>query len=211
MLTFLALLTPVLVLAWLLTSISMRHLPFVGTGRGLLMVAIAVLLVQALGLIAHRLFLRALPLRAGEISAGSRQEFIYQVYILFYLILFNSMLRAQFIPIPLMRLVYLALGARLGPNTYTSGIIFDPLFVTVGSNCMIGETTLLLPHVIEGERLGHFPIHIGNNVTIGAHAIILAGVTIGDNVIVAANSVVAKHRILLRGEMWGGSPARRLR
>ena len=36
------------------------------------------------------------------------------------------------------------------------------------------------------------PVKIGNNVWIGAHATILAGVTIGDNAVVAAGAVVTK-------------------
>lgn len=36
------------------------------------------------------------------------------------------------------------------------------------------------------------PIYIGNNVHIGAGAIILAGVTIGDNVVIGAGSIVTK-------------------
>lgn len=68
-----------------------------------------------------------------------------------------------------------------------------------------------MPHVIEGGKLGHFPIVIGDNVTIGAHAIILPGVVIGDDVIIAAHSMVAKGARIRSGELWAGVPARRLR
>ncbi|MDB5753740.1 MAG: putative glycan acetyltransferase, partial [Massilia sp.] len=50
-----------------------------------------------------------------------------------------------------------------------------------------------------------------NNVTIGAHSVILSGVTIGDNAIVAANSLVSKGTQINSDEVWGGSPARHLR
>ena len=36
------------------------------------------------------------------------------------------------------------------------------------------------------------PIRIGNNVWIGAHSVVLPGVTIGDNVVIGAGSVVTK-------------------
>ncbi|MDB5905929.1 MAG: glycan acetyltransferase, partial [Massilia sp.] len=132
-------------------------------------------------------------------------------YVLFYLILFNSLIRGGIIPIPIMRMIYLALGARLGKNTYSSGIIYDPLFVSIGANSVVGESALLVPHIIEGNRLGHYRIVIGNNVTIGAHSVILSGVTIGDNAIVAANSLVSKGTQINSDEVWGGSPARHLR
>ena len=192
--------------AWLLGLL----LPL-GRYHGVVLVLVGLVLVYLYALVVHRLFLRVDPLPAGDIGPGSHQEFVYHVYVLFYLILFNSLIRGGLIPIPIMRLVYQALGARLGPNTYSSGIIYDPLFVTIGANSVVGETALLVPHVIEGAALGHYPITIGDNVTIGAHAVVLSNVTIGDHAIVAANSLVIKGTQIGRGEVWGGSPARLLR
>lgn len=54
-------------------------------------------------------------------------------------------------------------------------------------------------------------IRIGNNVQIGAGAIILSGVTIEDNVIVGAGSVVTSDKRLMRGHIYVGNPARVLR
>lgn len=48
------------------------------------------------------------------------------MYILAYLFLPNSLLHCRLIPIPLMRLVYVAPGARMGANTHSAGIIFNP-------------------------------------------------------------------------------------
>lgn len=103
-----------------------------------------------------------------------------------------------------------ALGAKIADNTYTAGAILDPQFVTIGSSTLLGNSSLLVPHVLEGARIAHFPIRIGSHVTIGAHAIIMADVEIGDRVIVAMNSVVAKGTKIGDGEVWGGTPARRL-
>ncbi|MEG1551379.1 MAG: DapH/DapD/GlmU-related protein, partial [Oscillospiraceae bacterium] len=52
-------------------------------------------------------------------------------------------------------------------------------------------------HPIEPElrrKIAQFniPVHIGNNVWIGAGAIILPGVNIGDNSVIGAGSVVTK-------------------
>ncbi|KAB1155785.1 acyltransferase [Flavobacterium luteum] len=50
------------------------------------------------------------------------------------------------------------------------------------------------------------PVKIGNNVFIGAHTTILKGVTIGDNSIVGACSLVTKD--ISSNEVWGGNPAK---
>ena len=207
---FLSLLALALLLA-VATAWALGTLLPLGRFHGVVLVLAGVLLVYGYALLLHRLFLRLDPLPAGDIGPGSHQEYVYHVYVLFYLILFNSLIRGGLIPIPIMRLVYLALGARLGPNTYSSGIIYDPLFVSIGANSVVGETALLVPHVIEGAALGHYPIVIGDNVTVGAHAVVLSSVTIGNNAIVAANSLVTKGTRIADGEVWGGSPARRLR
>ncbi len=44
------------------------------------------------------------------------------------------------------------------------------------------------------EKVAQFniPIHIGRNVWIGAHTVVLPGITIGDNTVIGAGSVVTK-------------------
>ncbi len=50
------------------------------------------------------------------------------------------------------------------------------------------------------------PVFIENGCFIGAHSIILKGVTIGEGSIIGAGSVVAKS--IPSGEIWGGNPAK---
>ncbi|MEL6484272.1 MAG: acyltransferase, partial [Bacteroidota bacterium] len=49
-------------------------------------------------------------------------------------------------------------------------------------------------------------IRIKNNAFIGAHSIILKGVTVGENAIIGAGSVVTKN--IPKNEIWGGNPAK---
>lgn len=53
------------------------------------------------------------------------------------------------------------------------------------------------------------PIHIKRNAFIGAHCFIMKGVTIGENSIVGAGSVVTKS--IPDNEIWGGNPAKFLK
>lgn len=207
---FLCLLALILLLAVATTALALGDLPL-GDFRGVALVGAALLLVYLYAFLVYRGFLLALPLREGEVAEHSRHELVANVNILFYLLLFNSLIRTHFLPVPLQRLVYLALGARLGANTYSAGALLDPPLTRIGSNTIIGHDAVIFAHVIEGSRLELKAVDIGNTVTIGAHAVVMAGVRIGDHAIVSTGAVVTKDTQIGAGEIWGGIPARRIR
>lgn len=70
--------------------------------------------------------------------------------------------------------------------------------IEIGDNCMIASHTVITSYThdsnakIYRETLIKKSVKIGNNVWIGAGAIILPGVTIGDGAIIGAGSVVTK-------------------
>ena len=88
--------------------------------------------------------------------------------------------------------------------------------ITIGYDCLIGPNVHLLSvsHATNpAERLNKenfaAPIALGNNVWIGAGAIILAGVNIGENSIVGAGSVVTKN--VMANTVVAGNPTREIR
>src|SRR5262245_32839921 len=89
-----------------------------GDFRGVVMVLAGVLLFYAFGILSFRVFLKLRPLAAGEIARGSAAEFTYHVYLLFFLLVFYPVMFSSIVPVPLMRVFYQLLGARMGPNTY---------------------------------------------------------------------------------------------
>jgi len=92
-------------------------------------------------------------------------------------------------------------------------VILDVVSVTIGEHTQIapGVQILTADHPRDpqsrasGLELGR-PIRIGRNVWIGAGAIILPGVTIGDDAIIGAGSVVT--RDIPAGATAVGNPAR---
>lgn len=206
-LVFLVLFATAWLLAWGGTRLALDPLPL-GEYRAIAKVAGFVFLLYLWALVLFRAFTALFPLPVGEIPEGSRAEFVYHVYLLFFLILFYPVIRSGFVPVPVMRLFYQALGAKLGANTYSSGLLLDPQFVEFGSNCIVGQYALIVPHVIEGAKLAHYPIKAGDNVTIGAGATVLSGVTIGNDAIVSTGAVVPKGTVIGDGEIWGGVPAK---
>lgn len=81
--------------------------------------------------------------------------------------------------------------------------------ITVGEGVKISEDVLIRDsdnHTIIGGKEKTAPIHIGNHVWIGAKAIILKGVTIGNGAVIAAGAVVTKD--VPANALVGGVPAK---
>lgn len=92
----------------------------------------------------------------------------------------------------------------------------EPYLVTLGDNVTISSPVQLLTHdnsiikLTAGEKTDTFGrIKIGNNCFIGAGTIILPGVTLEENIVVAAGSVVTKS-FLEKNIIIGGNPARKI-
>lgn len=88
--------------------------------------------------------------------------------------------------------------------------------IIIGDDCMIGPNVSIVTamHPVSPKLRVHKiqynkPVHLGKNVWVGAGAIILPGVTIGDNSIVGAGSVVTHD--VEENSIVVGSPARVLR
>lgn len=105
------------------------------------------------------------------------------------------------------------LGMKVGDNTAFALMVmvdvFFPERIRIGSNTIIGYNSTILTHeyLIKEYRLGD--VNIGSNVMIGANTTILPGVTIGDNAVVGAGSVV--HRDVEPGSFVAGNPLQVIR
>jgi maltose O-acetyltransferase len=103
----------------------------------------------------------------------------------------------------------------LGANFYANhGVtILDCAKVSIGDNVMLAPGVLIstaahptdVKERVKGLETAK-PIVIGNNVWIGMGAMILEGVSIGDNAVVAAGAVV--NRDVLPNTLVGGVPAK---
>ena len=90
---------------------------------------------------------------------------------------------------------------KMGKNVYANfGLtMVDDGEIVIGDGCMFAPNVVLATagHPIDPELRAQVyqytkSIHIGNNVWIGAGAVVLPGVTIGDNTVIGAGSIVTK-------------------
>lgn len=89
--------------------------------------------------------------------------------------------------------------------------------IIIGDNCLLGPDVTIINsnHSIDKNQLIreqsdiNLPIVIGNDVWIGAKAVILAGVTIGDGAVIAAGAVVTKD--VDAYTVVGGIPAKKIK
>ena len=92
----------------------------------------------------------------------------------------------------------------------------DDTHIYVGDNTLFGPNVIvataghpILPELRKQEYQYNMPVHIGKNCWLGAGTIVLPGVTIGDNTVIGAGSVVT--RDIPSNVVAVGNPCRVLR
>lgn len=90
---------------------------------------------------------------------------------------------------------------HFGKNVYANFnlTLVDDTHIYVGDYTMFGPNVTvataghpILPELRQNAYQYNMPVHIGKNCWIGAGVIIVPGITIGDNVVVGAGSIVTK-------------------
>jgi acetyltransferase-like isoleucine patch superfamily enzyme len=106
-------------------------------------------------------------------------------------------------------------GVILGSNNFiaTSFWSTEPYLIKIGNNCQITNGVKIFTHGGGGAVRKKHPkfdcfgkVVIGDYVYIGNHSLIMPGVSIGDNVLIAAGSVVTKS--VPANVVIGGNPAK---
>jgi len=99
---------------------------------------------------------------------------------------------------------------RIGPNLrlyHGVALVINDRTI-IGANCVLRHSTTIGVSVTSENFEGTAPV-IGNNVDIGSNVVILGPITVGDDVIIGAGSVVTKD--VPAGAVIIGNPARILR
>ena len=107
------------------------------------------------------------------------------------------------------------IGHNVVVNYYT--IMHGLGGITIGNNTLISPNVQMYAqnhgvaknNLIRNQENINAPIKIGQDVWIGAGAIITGGVTIGDGAVIGAGSVVTKN--IAPYEIWAGNPAKKIK
>ena len=88
-------------------------------------------------------------------------------------------------------LAHIDYNVTVGENTMIEGLVYIPPLTRIGRNIFIGPAAAITndPYPPSGKMIG---VTIKDGAIIGSRAVLLAGITIGANSVVAMGSVVTK-------------------
>lgn len=111
-------------------------------------------------------------------------------------------------PTPINILFYRLMGMKIGRGvTINSTAIADPSLIELGDRVTIGGSASIMAHYAQAGYLVIAPVKIKAGATIGLRAIVMGGVEIGEGAKVLAGSFVMPGTKVPAGSTWGGIPA----
>ncbi len=115
------------------------------------------------------------------------------------------------LPPPMRKLFYTLLGAKMGSGIISiGGRLINPDLISIEENALIGDNALLTSHAVartSSDILILGKIEIKRGAIVGAQSMIMPDVTIGENSMVNAMSLVIMNTKIPPNEIWGGNPA----
>lgn len=141
---------------------------------------------------------------------------IYDPYFWWHERFWKMWLNERFITLlngtPYKPMLWRLLGAQVGRRVFDDGCaIIERSLVSVGSNCTLNFGSIVQCHSQEDGSFKSDRTTLGDGVTVGVGALVHYGVTVGDDVVIVADSFVMKGEDLPAGSLWGGNPARQVR
>ena len=110
---------------------------------------------------------------------------------------------------PFRSVVHRMLGVKVGQQVFDDGcMVTEKTLAEIGDYCTLNEESTLQSHSLEEGVFKADHIKVGNGCTLGINSFAHYGVTMGDNVILAADSFLMKGETVDANEVWLGNPAK---
>ncbi len=179
-----------------------------------LFLVIAYLILVFSAIFSTALFINVLNLKyeEGEYGKSLRDKTAFK-FALYFALYYPTYKLINIFVLPPIKSFYLSMiGCKIGKNVFLAGEewISDPCVIEIGDNTMIGGRALITGHLAE-DKLKIRRVKIGKNCLIGGETFIMPGVTIEENVVVGAKSLVTKNKKLEKGKIYAGIPAREIK
>jgi len=113
---------------------------------------------------------------------------------------------------PFRTMMFRAMGMKVGAKVYDSSCsITERTLTEVGDYANLNEGCVLQAHSLEEGVFKSDTIRLGNGCSIGPGAFVHYGVTMGDHVVIDADSFLMKGETLESYTGWRGNPAKLVR
>jgi non-ribosomal peptide synthetase-like protein len=110
---------------------------------------------------------------------------------------------------PLMGVYLRAMGATVGPNVWLETLSLTEFdLVDLGAGCAINRGACIETHLFHDRLLRMGPATLGDDATLGPHAVVLLDTEVGAGCTVGARSVVLRGERLPPMTRWSGIPVR---
>jgi acetyltransferase-like isoleucine patch superfamily enzyme len=182
---------------FILVALLERTAPAAGGVALLCLIAGASLFVFFFcGLLLMGLCVRALSLgvRQGRHAAFSATMIFWTMLNSIHTMAFRIIL--PIVPAGYFTTMYFRLaGCKLGRDVrITTPALLDPYLISIGDGTVIGGDAVLSAHIFSRGKLYLAPIRIGRDCEIGAHALVCAGVSVGDGATVGIRACIPRGR-----------------
>jgi acyl carrier protein len=162
----------------------------------------------AAAIVLTRLLMIFFPIREGTFDIPSPEYDRWRAQAVLYM--FACDFLGFLIPFCWKPYWYRLFGAKIAGDTVVVGRIVDCSLIAIERGASLGTDGILTGHFITPGQIRIGRIHIGCGVMVGIRAVVFPGVTVGDNALIGAMSLIPAGRTIGSGEVWSGNPARRL-
>ncbi|WP_309069920.1 Pls/PosA family non-ribosomal peptide synthetase [Arthrobacter sp.] len=113
---------------------------------------------------------------------------------------------------PFKALIWRMLGVKVGKRLYDAGVnIPEKTLVTIGDDCAFNEGTAIQGHSLEDGTFKSDHIVLGDRCSLSVESFVNYGVTMGNGVVLEADSLLMKGEDVPDNSVYAGNPARETR